>query len=96
MLDEAAIRAEFEGVQPITHRYDRRQRQALFSALSAAVGYLPETASQKSYFGKVVNELLEVGATREEVLRRSANWPRLFPKATLTPSALTKWWSALE
>jgi hypothetical protein len=95
-LDEEARRAEFEDVQPMISRGRRTPYQEARAALVTIMGYEPQTQTEKGYFGKCAKELAEVGATYDEILRRAANWSKVFPGVTGSPSALVKWWGRLQ
>jgi hypothetical protein len=72
--------------------------QALSDSIVAALQLDPKglTSSSKGALGKAVSQLLEVGATPDDVRQRVARWPALFNGATLTPSALAKHWPSLK
>jgi hypothetical protein len=69
----------------------------LFDAIAAACGHdLGRlTKSEGALIGKIAAELRDAGAEPFDVQRRAARWPEVFGNATLTPSALSKWWSKL-
>jgi len=54
------------------------------------------TRTLASLIAKVAIELKEVGATPEEILRRSEAYRVKFPGFDLTPSALAKHWAGLK
>jgi hypothetical protein len=54
------------------------------------------TKSEQSLIGKIASELVEVGATAEQVPRAWQAWPRLYPRAgKCTPPTLAKHWNEL-
>jgi hypothetical protein len=53
------------------------------------------TRSKEQLRGKHITELLEAGATPDEMIKRAMTWPQHFDTATLTESALVKWWDTL-
>jgi len=52
----------------------------------------PTTATARSNRGRCVKELLDAGATGEEVVYRAANYRQAWPGITLTDNALVKHW----
>lgn len=54
------------------------------------------TRTLGSLIAKVANELKDVGATPEEILRRCETYRANFPGFVLTPSALAKHWAGLK
>lgn len=88
------------GVAPIAARED----QVLFEAVAEVCKINWREGLTKSARGEVngaVGQLLVLDGGLghvhpDEIRRRAANWPSLFEKATLTPSALVKWWGQLS
>lgn len=70
-------------------------RNELWDALEAVFGYRPRLPQECKLWGRICKDLREGGATPAEVLAAARAWPRLFPGATLTPTALVKHFSAL-
>lgn len=73
--------------------YTKAERDPIFSALSGVFG-APETRTTRSFFGKAVTELLDAGATADQVTERgkrllAKGWP------DCTPAALLKHWTGL-
>lgn len=75
-----------------------RQRNPLFDATAVACGMdlSGMTRREARACGVAVAELAVAGATPEEVERRAANYPLLFPQTRLTPNALASHWSKLR
>lgn len=71
-----------------------RPRDEVWDALSALFGE-PTTRTAKSLRGKVTASLREAGADGAEIAARARRWPKLFPQATLTETALEKHWDLL-
>lgn len=71
-----------------------RPRDEVWDALSTLFGE-PTTRTAKSLRGKVTVSLREAGADGEEIAVRARRWPKLFPQATLTETALEKHWDLL-
>ncbi len=67
----------------------------LWEALISGIGIAPQTAAERSHFGKAVKELRDI-ATPEDVLARCANYRATWPDMDLTPDALVKHWSRME
>lgn len=55
----------------------------------------PTTATEQRLRGKVVTELRDAGASPQGIAQRVAEWDRVFPRATLTTTALVKHWTTL-
>lgn len=53
------------------------------------------TKTGRGELNSAVRELKDVGATPQEILRRSVAWKRQYPNIALTPSALKKHWGHL-
>jgi len=67
---------------------------AIWDCLTDIFG--PVTVKSKEQLrGKWVKELADAGATPDEMIRRAKSWPNHFDGATLTESALVKWWDTL-
>jgi len=69
-----------------------------FEAIAQGCGYEKGdiTRTLASLIAKVANELREVGATPEEIMRRAEAYRVKFPGFDLTPSALAKHWAGLK
>jgi len=67
----------------------------LWDALISGIGIAPQTADERSRYGKAVKELKDI-ATPEDVLARCANYRASWPDMDLTPEALVKHWSRME
>lgn len=70
-----------------------RPRDDIWDGLVVVFG--EPTESQRSLRGQIVASLRLAGATRTEITRRAGMWPVHFPDATLTPTALEKFWNQL-
>lgn len=72
-------------------------RRAMFGALATAVGLDPATLTriERGRLNRAVKDLLEVGATIEEVARRAEIHRRVWPTATLTATSLSANWTTL-
>ena len=68
----------------------RTPRDCIWDCLAAQFGE-PRTKTERTQFGKVVGELLEAGATEEEVHTASAYVLRNFDSPSVF--AVTKWFS---
>lgn len=68
-------------------------RIGVWTALEDLFGTPAET--DRKLRGKVLRSLLRADATHSEVHRRAKAWPKLFPEARLTPTALEKHWGQL-
>lgn len=73
---------------------DLTKRNEVWDSLSEIFGE-PTTATNRTLRGKVVKSLLGADATRDDIYSRARAWPLHFPDATLTPTALEKWWDQL-
>lgn len=51
------------------------------------------TAPMRGILNRAVRDLKEVGATREEIMRRAEVYADRFSGVALTPTALVKWWA---
>lgn len=71
-----------------------RPRNEIWDALAEIFGDAT-TRTNQTRRGKIVASLKEAGATRDEIYRRSRMWHLHFPGATLTATALEKWWDQL-
>lgn len=67
----------------------------LWGALIGGIGIAPQTADERSRYGKAVKALKDI-ATPEDVLARCANYRASWPDMDLTPEALVKHWSRME
>ena len=70
-------------------------RNAIWDALIDEVGEA-KTATERSNRGKTVTELLEAGATPDDIRRRCNEYRTRYQNAALTDAALRKHWSGLE
>lgn len=76
-------------------------QQEAFGAVCEALGWDPIylTASARSRVGRVAKELVEVGATVEQILYVPDAWRRIWgdgiDSPTLTDTAIVSWWPAL-
>lgn len=73
-----------------------RERSALWDALTEVTQAEPATAGEKSRRGRSVNELLAVGATPDEIVRRGRAYRKKYPGAALTDRALVNHWGEFE
>lgn len=81
--------------QPILNgRNGKVQRDLIWDAFTDIFGPVT-TRNKETLRGKHITELLEAGATPQEMIRRAKAWPAHFDSATLTESALVKWWDTL-
>lgn len=74
-------------------------RDEIFEAVARACGINWRNGITKTARGNLneaCKQLRDVNATPTQVRQRAANWPSVFPDATLTPTALAKWWPQLE
>jgi hypothetical protein len=72
----------------------KRIPNEVWDALAEVFGE-PTTESNKKLRGRITVSLQNAGATHDEIIRRAQAWPLHFPGATLTPTALEKWWDQL-
>ena len=72
-----------------------RARNEIWDTLTDLFGD-PTTRTAQRLRGKMVASLRGAGATPDEILRRARRWPRIFPNAALTETALEKHWPLLE
>lgn len=75
-----------------------REPDHLFEAVAESCGMDWRNGITKQARGSLnaaVKDLRDIGADPEAVRERAANWPGLFPDATLTPPALAKHWPQL-
>lgn len=80
--------------QPSNGKVSKEQRDRIWDTLTDIFG--PVTVKSKEQLrGKWVKELADAGATPDEMIRRAKSWPNHFDGATLTESALVKWWDTL-
>lgn len=75
-------------------KFSKEERDSLWDSLST-VFPVATTKSERGIRGKTVSQLLEVGATPDDITERAGRWPDIFPGATLTEHALLKHWSLL-
>jgi hypothetical protein len=79
-------------IVPKTSR--RHTPKPVWDALSEWFGE-PATRTEQTLRGRIVASLTEAGATPELVHERCNAWPKLFPGATLTQTALERHWTQL-
>lgn len=72
----------------------KQQQDRIWDALTDIFGPVT-TRSKETLRGKNVGELVHAGATPDEIVKRAKTWPQHFDTATLTESALVKWWDTL-
>lgn len=95
LLPTAAEETGSSSQPPTPTPDDKAQLQAsIVEILDLDPGDL--TKSARGALSNAVSQLLEVGATPEQVRRRAGQWPLRFKGATLTPSALAKHWATLN
>jgi len=89
-LSKESSRGELELVR-------ERPRNELFDACVEACGwdYSEMTERQRKACGVAVGQLKGVGATPDEVRRRSLVYRQVYPEAALTPNALANQWAAI-
>lgn len=97
---EAGFRSEpseNRQVEPLAAAPRERPRDELFEAVCQAAGHDQErlTRSERGAINSGLKDLRQVDATPEQVHAAAAQWPKLFPNATLTVPALVKHWSRL-
>jgi hypothetical protein len=73
-------------------------RDLLFEAVAEACGIRLDalTRSARGQLNAATKELRDIGATPEQVAGKAKAWRKQYEGATLTPTALTKHWAALE
>ena len=69
-----------------------RQRDAIFDALVALMGYEPQSKSERSGWGGCVKELKELAATPDEIALRGRRYGKKYGAERLTVYALVKHW----
>lgn len=76
----------------------KRPKNPLFDAVAEACGLGGKslTRSEGGRVAKAVKDLKEVGATPEEVVLRARKYKEMWPRVSLTPTALAANWSKLE
>jgi hypothetical protein len=76
---------------------ERRQTDRLFDAMCAACGHDPKrlTSAERGRINKALKDLRTVGATAEEITAAASQWVRIYPNATLTPTAMAAHWTKL-
>ena len=74
------------------------KKDELFEAVAEACGHNLRslTRSARGQLNSATKELREVGATVQQVGGKAAAFRKQYPGMTLTPTALTKHWAALE
>jgi len=73
-----------------------RKLDPIWEALVEALGFAPETTSERGRWNKAIKELRQIGATPEQIGARSREYLSRFQgRASLTPTALTSNWSLL-
>jgi hypothetical protein len=65
-------------------------------ALTAELGVKPRTRSEQGAWGSAIAELVEAGATADQIRERCDVYRRRWPGIALTPMALVRWWGMLE
>jgi hypothetical protein len=77
----------------------QRERNPLFDALASVDGSNPQEVQGAAAraIGVALAEIRRAtpDVTPDEIKRRAAMWPRHFPDAVFTPTALAKWWARL-
>jgi DNA-binding transcriptional ArsR family regulator len=73
-------------------------RDLLFEAVAEACGIRLDalTRSARGQLNAATKELRDIGATPEQVAGKAKAWRKQYEGATLTPTALTKHWAALD
>ncbi len=76
---------------------ERRQPDRLFEAMCAACGQDPKrvTSAERGRINKALKDLRSVEATPEQIAAAAAQYARIYPNATLTPTAMAAHWSKL-
>ena len=93
LMPEAA-NAEPARKKPRTEK--QIERDALFDAIKATFFPSGTSKADESLIGKTVTALKAKNAIPDEIAKRLARWPLLYPDAgPLTPSGLAKHWDAL-
>lgn len=82
-----------ENFNPPTPQGERADH--VLAAMCEALGETPKTRTELRRWGGVALELVEAGATDQDVHRAAAEFYRRWPQATCTPMALTRHWSSL-
>jgi DNA-binding transcriptional ArsR family regulator len=74
------------------------KKDLLFEAVAEACGIRLDalTRSARGQLNAATKELRDIGATPEQVAGKAKAWRKQYEGATLTPTALTKHWAALE
>ena len=102
ILPEAAVAAPASELpklsSPKKPRTEKQvERDSLFEAVAKAFFPSGQSKDDASLIGKTVTALKAKQATPEEIPRRLARWPTLYPDAgPLTPPGLAKHWDALN
>lgn len=83
--------------QPNPTQPKSRPRNPVWDAVVDECGWNGQelTKSQKGRLASAVKELSEVGATEDEIRRRSANYRKKYPGMDLTPNALAANWASI-
>jgi hypothetical protein len=93
----AALRAAFGRPAAPAPERARKPADDVWDALAACVGWQPEPkdVAAARLFGKVVADLVRLGATPQQMRERASKYRATYPGAALTPTALVKHWSAM-
>ena len=73
----------------------KEDRKVLWSALTQAFGYSPQTQVERGGWNKCIKQLQEAGATAVEIPNRVEQYKKQFKGMSLTPYALVKHWTLL-
>ena len=89
---ESEVRLSNQGAAATRKATDR-----LFEAMCQACGHDPMrlTSAERGRINKALKDLRSVGATAEEITAAASQWKRIYPNATLTPTAMAAHWSKL-
>lgn len=89
---ESEVRLSNQGAASTRKATDR-----LFEAMCQACGHDPKrlTSAERGRINKALKDLRSVGATAEEITAAASQWTRIYPNATLTPTAMAAHWSKL-
>jgi Helix-turn-helix domain len=75
-----------------------RKRDLLWEAMLAGCGiplHAPHTTTERGRWNKALKILREAGATPEEIKRRCTRYRKIWPKVSLTPTALAANWNTI-
>lgn len=94
---EVDFRSEPEGNRKEEPSRPSRKRDELFETVVEVTGHRLErlTRMERGRINKATSDLRGAGADPDAVRRASAAWPKLYPNASLTPTALAAHWSRL-